>query len=1240
QKQAARQVSVSNSISSLRFLNNADWRTFVETESIVEKILHEDPDAVYGKMDFYTRDHYRHVVEKIAKYSALSEEAVAKIAIRLAQLCPEAGRKKHVGYYLVSDGVKQVEKIARVNMPITQKLRNHLAAVPLLYYFSGIGLLSFLFFIILAGHIHESLPAWQYGALLLACIVAASQPAIALFNWIATLLTRPDPLPRMDFSSGIPKESSTLVVIPTMLTGTDAADSLAEALEVRYVANRDDHLHFALLTDFKDAETATLPEDEALLAYIENKIRALNEQYGRTTNDVFMLFHRPRKWNPRQGVWMGHERKRGKLKELNALLRGKGAENFSLIVADRSLFAGIKYIITLDTDTRLPREAAWKMAASLAHPLNSPQYNPRKKRVTEGYTILQPRVSNSLPGPGASWYARIHGNEPGIDPYTRMISDVYQDLFNEGSFIGKGIYEVDTFTQSLSGRFPENRILSHDLVEGCYARSGFLSDVQLYEAYPQSYYADMQRRHRWIRGDWQILRWLFPLVPAPDKRYRRNPLSTLSRWKIFDNIRRSLVAPALLLLLLYGWVFSPGGFWTIAVAGIILIPSLIKIVWELFCKPKDIGFYPHLLYMTQAAKDQFLRHLPELVFLPYEAFVNLHAIVITAWRIFISKRNLLQWNPYGNSVRSTPKTLSGNYLTMWVAPVFAAGILIYLLYASTLTAIVDLPVLISWILSPGIAYLISKPRKARRAALDADQTVFLRKLSRRIWAFFEKFVTDEDNWLPPDNYQKQPGPKIAHRTSPTNIGLSLLANLTAYDFGYISAGRLIDRTTRTFRTIQELEKYKGHLYNWYDTITLSCLQPRYISTVDSGNFIGHIITLKQGLLQLKDNRIFSARMLRGLSDTVALLLEKKEKDTLLQELKKDIEAAQSTPLHSLREIMATVERLKNKYYNIVRQYENAHDETDKKTREWLALLGVQLNDITGDLITLAPWLSLQPPSPAFHDMLNDMDHVPTLTQLCNIQTAALPGVKSFYRSSNTAAENNWLDMLVSHIIQASGRARERLQILEDLAGQCDEFSDAEYDFLYSKTQHLLAIGYNAEEHRLDNSYYDLLASEARLGNFVAIAQGKLPQESWFALGRQLTNLGSAPALLSWSGSMFEYLMPELVMPSYENTLLDQTHKAVVQKQIDYGNKKEVPWGISESGYNMIDAAMNYQYKAFGVPGTGFKRGLGEDLVISPYSSVMALMVMPEEACSNLQFMAKKGFTGTYGFFEAIDYTPS
>lgn len=1241
QKQAARQVSVSNSISSLRFLNSTDWRRFVEQESVVEKILNEDPDGTYGKMDFYTRDHYRHVIERISKYSTLSEEEIARIAIDQAKSATQGGREQHVGYYLVDRGLSRVEKLAKVNMPFNKRLRRHLAASPLFYYLLGIALLTALFCRILAYSIPQNLQSWQYGLLLLVCAIAASQPAIILLNWVTTLFTRPEPLPRMDFSSGIPEEHSTLVVIPTMLINTAAVDELVEALEVRFVANRDAHLHFALLTDFKDAKKQTLPEDEPLLAYAKNKIVELNERYGSSTADIFMLFHRPRKWNEKEGVWMGHERKRGKLEELNALLRGKGDENFSSIIANRSLLAGIKYVITLDTDTRLPREAAWKMTATLAHPLNKAVYNEHKKRVTEGYTILQPRVSNSLPGPRGSLYARIHGNEPGIDPYTRMVSDVYQDLFSEGSFIGKGIYDIDTFVQSLEGRFPENRILSHDLVEGCYARSGFLSDVQLYEDYPHSYYADMQRRHRWIRGDWQVLRWLFPIVPAPDKNYRKNPLSALSRWKIFDNIRRSLVPACLVLLLLYGWLFTSGSFWTFAVAGIIVIPSIIKFIWEIFNKPKDIGFYPHVLFSVHAAGDNFFRHLLDLLFLPYEAFINTHAILLTAWRIFISKRNLLQWNPYGNSIRSTPKTLAANYATMWMVPAFATAALLFLLYKNPPSVAVDLCILTLWILSPGIAYLVSAPRKPKKAALDEEQILFLQKLSRRIWAFFEKFVNYEDNWLPPDNYQKKPGPKIAHRTSPTNIGLSLLANLTAFDFGYLSAGRLIDRTTRTLNTVQALEKYRGHLYNWYDTITLSCLQPRYISSVDSGNFTGHLITLKQGLLALKDDKIFSVKaFLNGLRDTIAILLEKNEHDNALQELRKEIEATQTSPPASLPQLMPLLEELKNRYIPIAEQYENNNEGSDNESREWVALLGVQLNDFAGEIATLAPWVLMQPPSPTFQNIINEIDYIPTLTQLCSIQAEVLPKVKSHYQQSNTAQENDWLDMLVSRIIQSAKRAKERILDLDDLARQCDELSNVEYDFLYDKTQHLLAIGYNAEEHRRDNSFYDLLASEARLGNFVAIAQGKIPQESWFSLGRQLTSIGSAPALLSWSGSMFEYLMPLLVMPSYENTLLDQTHKAVVQKQIDYGNKRDVPWGISESGYNMIDANMNYQYKAFGVPGTGFKRGLGEELVISPYASVMALMVMPEEACQNLQLMAKKGFAGTYGFYEAIDYTPS
>ncbi len=1239
QKQAAQQVSISNSIGSLRFLNNTNWRRFVEQESIVEKILNEDVDGLYGRMDFYTRDHYRHVIEKISKYSDQSEVEVARIAIEQAKQYRGDVRKQHVGYHLIDAGAGTVEKLAKVKLPFPDQLKRSFASTPLFYYLFGIGFLTALFCCIFTANLHEQLKQWQFALLLLACATAASQPAITFINWLSTLLTDPDPLPRMDFSTGIPQNQRTLVVIPTMLLHTDGVDALTESLEVRFVANRDDHLHFALLTDFKDAATQSLPGEEALIQYAKNKIIELNKKYGQPEPVIFMLFHRPRKWNAKENVWMGHERKRGKLEELNALLRGNGDDYFSLIVGQKAVFPEIKYVITLDTDTQLPREAAWKMTATMAHPLNKAGYSTSKRRITQGYSILQPRVSNSLPGPSGSFYARIHGNEPGIDPYTRMISDVYQDLFAEGSFIGKGIYEIDSFTASLEGRLPENRILSHDLVEGCYARSGFLSDVQLYEHYPPGYYADMQRRHRWIRGDWQILRWLFPLVPAPDKQYKKNPLSILSRWKIFDNIRRSLVPGSMILLLMYGWLVSNSTFWTIAVISMLILPSFIKLVWEICNKPKDISFRPHLLFTVNAARDQFFNHALDLVFLPYEAYINTDAIFRTAWRIFISKRNLLQWTPFG-AMHNIPKTLFRHYKAMWVAPAFATAVLLYLLQQKVSPVVVNLPLLMAWMLSPAIAYLISLPRRPKQFSLTAAQQFFLQKLSRRTWAFFEKFVDHENNWLPPDNYQEKPGPKIAHRTSPTNIGLSLLANLTAFDFGYISMGRLIDRSARTLNTVTLLEKYQGHLFNWYDTITLACLMPRYISTVDSGNFVGHLITLKQGLLGLKETKIFSNVFFEGLQHTIGILLETNEKNIRWQAIKEEVEAAQASPPQTLQEALTVIEKIKESYAGIIKQINVNDKETDIDEQEWIARLGVQLNDAATDICTLAPWLLLYAPSPKLQAVVSYIDHIPTLAQLCTIQIEALPRVKSHYEPHNSAEENDWLDTYVSCVIQSSKQAKERSLIIDNLADQCDEFSNVAYDFLYSRTQHLLSIGYNVEEHRRDSGFYDLLASEARLGNFVAIAQGKLPQESWFALGRQLTGAGSLPTLLSWSGSMFEYLMPVLVMPSYDNTLLDETHKAIVQKQIDYGNKKNVPWGISESGYNMVDANLNYQYKAFGVPGTGLKRGLGEELVISPYSTIMALMVSPKEACDNLAVMSKKGFNGNYGFYEAIDYTPS
>lgn len=1237
QKQAARQVSVSNSISSLRFLNATDWKNFVEQESAIEKILREDINGVYGKMDFYTRDNYRHIVEKISKYSTLSEAQIARMAIDLAYKNSADPRMSHVGYFLVDKGVKQIEQAVKIKLPAAEKIRRSIINLPLFYYLSAIGVIALLLaWVLIRAGLHVSINNWYAYLLTAAAIIAASQPAIALINWLSNLLIKPQPLPRMDFSEGIPEACKTLVVIPTMLTSIHEIDNLIEALEVRFVANRQAQLYFALLTDFRDAKVEHAKDDDELLNYARARIIELNDKYAQPYPGTFMFFHRPRKWNAKEKVWMGYERKRGKLEELNALLRGGNKESFSSIIGHQEIFSQIKYVITLDTDTKLPRESAWKMTATLAHPLNKAQYSAAKQRVTDGYTILQPRVSNSLPGITSSLYARIHGNEPGIDPYTRTISDVYQDLFSEGSFIGKGIYDVDMFIQSLQGRFPENRILSHDLVEGCYSRSGFLSDVQLYEDYPSSYYADMKRRHRWVRGDWQIARWLFPSVPAPDKQYRHNPLSSLSRWKIFDNLRRSIVALSFIVLLLYGWFFVPDNFISLAVIAVIIFPSVVKLVYDLLAKPKDIHLFGHFRYVIKNAINDFFHRFLDIALLPYEACVYADAIARTCWRIFISKRKLLEWNPYGNTLGATPKTLAQTYSTMWMVPAFVFLIAACLFYKNPLVIVNESLFLGWWLVAPAIAYLVSKPREQKKSQLSAEQTLYLQKLSRKIWAFFERFVGEGDNWLPPDNYQEKPTPKIAHRTSPTNIGLSLLANLTAYDFGYISVNRLLIRTTRTLNTIQALDKYKGHLYNWYDTETLVCLQPRYISSVDSGNFIGHIITLRQGLFSLKERSIFSSKIFDGLLDTIEILIDKNSGLDGLTIFKEEVQLCKVNPPVTLHGALSCIEKLTDLCADITESADSIKPGTE--TTEWVNLMATQLNDYRTDITTLCPWIVLEPPSEAFKDLINQADAIPTLVQLSNIQKTALLTVREYYTPTNTAAENQWLDVFVSSVIESSVRAKERINIIHQLGALCYDFANVEYDFLYSKTQRLLSIGYNADEHRRDNSYYDLLASEARLGNFVAVAQGKLPQESWFALGRQLSNSGPLPVLLSWSGSMFEYLMPLLVMPTYDNTLLDQTHKGVVLKQIDYGNKRNVPWGVSESGYNMIDAAMNYQYRAFGVPGLGLKRGLGEDLVIAPYATIMALMVMPPEATENLQLMAQKGFEGNYGFFEAIDYS--
>ena len=1221
QQQAADQVSISNSIGSLRILGATDWRKFVESVSAVDGTLREDPADVYRGMEFATRDRYRRTVEHIARRSSLTENEVARQAVLLAQASTATGvadeRMRHVGFYLIDQGLPQLERAAHVRGSITRAWRGPGGRFPFLIYGGCIALLAAIGTVALVSRVqNDGGPRWLLaltGILALAC---TSQLAVALVDWLATLLATPHVLPRLDYSEGIPPESRTLVVIPTMLSSATAIADLIEGLEVRYLANQDKNLSFGLLTDLPDAHEETLARDEPLVSRAKQEIEALNAKYTSTPGSAkggpFFLFHRPRRFNPGERIWMGYERKRGKLAALNAFLRqGNAQADFALVVGNTQGLTQVKYVITLDTDTQLPRDAARQLVGTLAHPLNHAAFDERTQRVCAGYGILQPRMAESLSGVRTR-YAQLWGSEPGLDPYTRAVSDVYQDLFQEGSFIGKGIYDVDAFERALASRFPENRILSHDLVEGCYARSGLITDVQLYEVYPSRYSADVVRRQRWIRGDWQIALWILPWVRAPRTGWQENPLPLLARWKILDNLRRSLVPVAATLLLLLGWtsLLRPW-FWLLAVLGVYLVSPVVASLVDVLRKPKDVLLVQHLSGAGRSAAVRFAQVGFSFACLPYEAFCNIDAILRTLFRMLVSHRRLLEWNlagaqPVRRSQRADLADLASAFRTMWVAPLLSVATISFLAHFRPAALAIAAPILALWFVAPALAWWSSRPVPRRTSKLTEDDSRFLRGVARKTWAFFETFVGPKDHWLPPDNMQEHPAEVLAHRTSPTNMGLSLLANLAAHDFGFVSTGRLIERTANAVHTMKSLQRHRGHFYNWYDTQSLAPLLPHYISSVDSGNLAGHLLTLRQGLLAVVDEKIVTARLFVGLGDALALVADATEDPDLAEitDFEKALTLAVDAPPRTLVAARLSIEAMAKAAESLTTRMA-AGAEGAKVCAQ---ALDRQCQDAMADLAFIVPWTSL-PETRALSDGLVGLDEIPTLREL-------------------------------ARLADGGQRAAKRIAVLERLAQAAGDLARMDYDFLYDKTRHLLAIGYNVEDRRRDASYYDLLASEARLATFVAIAQGQLPQESWFALGRRLTSEGGKPILLSWSGSMFEYLMPVLVMPTYEGTLLDQTCRTAVERQIDYGAQRGVPWGMSESGYNLVDAHLNYQYRAFGVPGLGLKRGLAEDLVVAPYASLLALMVAPEEACQNLRRLVAEGCAGRYGFYEAIDYTPS
>lgn len=1206
-RQAASQVSVGNIITSMRLLSTLDWREFFEEVSLVDRELRRDPAGAYRAMDFETRDAYRHEIERVARKTDTSEIEIAKLAVRLATELgedgkqPESAQKQHVGYLLATDdGLRLLERSLDNYRPrLSESVRRSLRAHPTFFYVGSIIVLSALFSAAISYPVSRGYSPWVFAGAFALLFTPAGELATTLVNWLVTVVFTPRRLPKMDFRNGVPRRARTMVVIPTLLTDADAIDEIFEKIEKYYLANRDDQIFFALLGDLTDACSETTDDDEILRETARARCRALNEKYGkRGRRTIFHFFSRGREWSKSEEIWICCERKRGNLHEFNRLLRGESETRFADIsAAERRLLATIKYVITLDADTQLPRDTAQKLVGTIEHPLNRPVFDEAQRRVVSGYGILQPRIEISLPSAFRSPFARIYSGSKGFDPYTLAVSDVYQDLFGEGNYVGKGLYDVDAFEAALERRVPKDMLLSHDLFEGLFARTALVSDIAFYDDYPSGYEPFARRLHRWTRGDWQIFRWVWPFVPDMTGSKVRNTLPLIARWKILDNLRRSLVAPSVLLVLICVWTFLP--LFSVGATLFVIVAMTAPLYLQLarlpvrepavgFWKSQKLEFLNVVHDMRTTALQLFLR----LTFLVDEAFNSIDAIIRVAHRKLVSGKRLLEWVTAAESDRNSHGSLSEYLRSMALSPVASVviGTIVRIYYPAKIEEAA--PLLMVWLVAPLIAFWTSLETKERPPAdeISVADRESLRLYARRTWRYFEEFVGESGHWLPPDNFQEDPVPVAAHRTSPTNIGMLLLSTLAARDLGYLGTLETIERIELTCMTLERLQRFRGHFLNWYDTQTLAPLNPQYVSTVDSGNLAGHLIAVAEGCLEIPDAPIFGERTRNGLTDTLRIL--KNEAATAFRD-----ETALRREIDNAAAIVAEL-------------------PPEGETARWRAILGrlADASDRIGQAIAgLADGRDVT--DVTFWN--NAVRHL-----VANSQRDAAMLIPSSGEDSRSA------EMLDNLRLRADGIARFCRRLADEM----------DFGFLYDSERKVLTIGYRPTDGVRDNSFYDLLASEARLASFVAIMTGDIEQQHWFRLGRGIVGRGSTRALVSWSGTMFEYLMPLLVMKDYRGTLLSETYHSIVRKQIEYGLESGTAWGVSESAYNARDLQLNYQYGPFGVPGLGLKRGLAEDLVVSPYATFLALPFAPEPAVRNIRRLVGEGLLGRYGFYEAIDYT--
>jgi len=1188
--QAAEQAFMANLIGSLRLISSFDWSEFFESVSLVEQILQRDPVAVYGRMDFASRDRYRHAVEELAEPRGDAQVRVALKSVerarQIAERTPDA-REAHVGYYLIAEGRRQFEQGIGWEPGRAVGLRRAFFRRATPGYLGTVTLATSALVAVAVAYARAH--GWHWPMLLvvvLLTLVPMSELTIQILQRLIARFIPPRRLPRLDLGR-VPESARTMVIIPTILDSVDRARDLVAHIEVQALGNLDPHIHFAILSDFKDADAQSLPLDAAILAAAAEGIKTLNAKHGDGGPDRFFLFHRTRQWNEHEGLWMGWERKRGKIEEFNRLLRGATDTSFVLTVGDAAILPQVRYCITLDSDTRLPRDTARQLIGIITHPLNRPMFDPAVGRVTKGYGILQPRVSVTFTSAAGSLFARLYAGHTGVDPYTTAVSDIYQDVFSEGIFTGKGLYDVDAFTAALADSVPENALLSHDLFEGLHARVALVSDVELVDEYPSSVLAHARRQHRWIRGDWQILRWLFPFVPTRHG-IKRNSFPLIARWKILDNLRRSLVAPMLLALLVAGWIVLPGAhwFWTGTVLAV-MAAQLLPLVAQMIVGPRKAQSFPVFWRNVRADSAIALAQIVlGVTFLAYHAWDTAHAIALTLVRLTITRRRLLEWETAAAAAARAAgiaggRALLGFIADMMASPIIAAVVMLLVSFAHPEALSSALPLVALWAIAPGVAYWLSMPVGPRERPLTDRERRLLRRTARKTWRYYETFVTAADAWLPPDNYQEGVDPRLARRTSPTNIGMTLLSTLAAHDLGYLTTETLIRRLESTLATLEGLERHEGHFLNWYDTATRAPLLPRYVSTVDSGNMAAALIALAQGLVTIATTPQTRIDLLEGLLDTGDLLA-----------LTSSSSAGSEPPS---REAVVRINRLARYIVSEVR-------------RELAGGDAASLTALVDELAQAAASIS---------DRLSEAENE------IAFWAAAV---------ANAAAALNGAPAVPSSAVLAA--LAERASALA--AGM-------RFEFLYDRRRRIFSIGYRLADAegpgRLDGSFYDLLASEARLASFVAIAKGDVPQHHWFHLGRLVTNIDGRATLMSWGGTMFEYLMPQLLLRAYPGTLLDQSCRASVRRQIEYAKERRVPWGISEAAYAFTDRFGNYQYKAFGVPGLGFKRGLADDLVVSPYSTALAGLIDPAAAVSNFTRLTRTGLDGRFGFYESIDYQP-